>query len=42
MTTNLVEANLLVIMSDVDGLYDDNPHTNQYACLIPLVRNNFV
>ncbi len=38
MTTNLVEANLLVIMSDVDGLYDANPHNNKNARLIPLVE----
>lgn len=38
MTTNLVEANLLVIMSDVDGLYDANPHLNPDAKLIPLVE----
>ncbi len=38
MTTNLVEASLLVIMSDVDGLYDSNPHNNKDARLIPLVE----
>ena len=38
MTTNLVEANLLVIMSDVDGLYDENPHNSSDARLIPLVE----
>lgn len=38
MTTNLVEASLLVIMSDVDGLFDSNPHTDKKAKLIPLVE----
>ncbi|PLY01927.1 MAG: glutamate 5-kinase [Desulfuromonas sp.] len=38
MTTNLAEASLLVIMSDVDGLFDRNPHTDDKATLIPLVE----
>ena len=38
MTTNLVEASLLVIVSDVDGLFDGNPHTDRDAKLIPLVE----
>jgi len=38
MTTNLVEASLLVIMSDVDGLFDSNPHNNPEAQLISLVE----
>jgi len=38
MTTNLVEANLLVIISDVDGLFDGNPHTATNAKLISLVE----
>lgn len=38
MTTNLAEASLLVIMSDVDGLFDCNPHTNDKAQLISLVE----
>ena len=31
MATNLVEAQLLVILSDVDGLYDCDPHKNPKA-----------
>jgi len=38
MTTNLVEASLLVIMSDVDGLYDSDPNRDSGAKLIPLVE----
>jgi glutamate 5-kinase len=38
MTTNLAEAHLLVIMSDVDGLYDRNPHLHSDAKLISLVE----
>ena len=33
----LVEADLLVIMSDIDGLYDGDPRKNQDARLIPVV-----
>lgn len=34
----LVEADLLVIMSDIDGLYDCNPSKNQNAKIIPVVK----
>ncbi len=34
MATNLVEAQLLVILSDVDGLYDSDPRSNPEARLI--------
>lgn len=30
----MVDADLLVLVSDIDGLYDDNPHTNPNAKLI--------
>ncbi len=33
----LAKADLLVIMSDIDGLYDSNPKQNKDAKLIPLV-----
>lgn len=33
-----VDADLLVILSDIDGLYDGNPRTNSDAKFIPLVR----
>lgn len=38
MATNLVEAQLLVILSDVDGLYDCDPRTNKDASLISEVE----
>jgi glutamate 5-kinase len=34
MATNLVEAQLLVILSDVDGLYDSDPRSNPGARLV--------
>jgi glutamate 5-kinase len=38
LATNLVEANLLVILSDVDGLFDRDPRDFPDARLIPLVE----
>jgi glutamate 5-kinase len=38
MVTNLVEAQLLVILSDVDGLYDSDPRNHQDARLITEVE----
>ncbi len=38
MVTNLVEANLLIILSDVDGLYDRDPREHPDASLIPCVE----
>lgn len=32
-----VDADLLIILSDVDGLYDKNPNTNKDAVFIPVV-----
>ncbi|MDI3537415.1 MAG: glutamate 5-kinase [Eubacteriaceae bacterium] len=37
MTADIVGADLLIILSDVDGLYDDNPASNQDAKLIRTV-----
>ncbi|WP_249028616.1 glutamate 5-kinase [Tannockella kyphosi] len=34
----IVKADLLIITSDIDGLYDDNPHTNKDAKRIPYVQ----
>ncbi|NLJ94565.1 MAG: glutamate 5-kinase [Clostridiaceae bacterium] len=34
----LIDANLLVILTDIDGLYDDNPKTNPNAKLIKTVH----
>jgi glutamate 5-kinase len=38
MVTNLVEAQLLAILSDVDGLYDSDPRQNPQAQLITEVE----
>ncbi len=38
MVTNLTEADLLIILSDVDGLYDCDPGKNPEARLIPRVE----
>ncbi len=35
----LVDADLLVLFSDIDGLYDKDPHKNSDAKLIPLVED---
>ena len=37
LVTNLVNADLLVILSDIDGLYDRDPRLHKSAKLIPLV-----
>ncbi len=34
----LVEAELLIVLSDIDGLFDSNPSENQDAKLIPVVE----
>lgn len=33
-----LDADLLLILSDVEGLYDDNPNTNKEAKVIPVVK----
>jgi glutamate 5-kinase len=35
----LIEADLLVLVSDIDGLFDKNPHLHDEAILIPEVKN---
>jgi glutamate 5-kinase len=37
MVANLVDADLLLILSDVEGLYNDDPNLNPDAQLIPVV-----
>ncbi|WP_020006767.1 glutamate 5-kinase [Salinicoccus albus] len=37
VVTELVDADLLIILSDVDGLYDANPHSDPNAALISFV-----
>lgn len=38
IVARLVKADALIILSDIDGLYDDNPNENPDARLIPVVR----
>jgi glutamate 5-kinase len=38
LVANLIDADLLVLLSDVDGLYSDDPRTNPDAELIPVVE----
>ena len=33
----LIGADLLILLSDIDGLYSDDPHTNKEAEMIPMV-----
>ncbi len=39
MVANIVEADLLILLSDIDGLYDGNPNTNKNASLIEEVTH---
>jgi len=38
MVANLIDADLLLILSDIDGLYTANPRTDPDATLIPVVE----
>lgn len=38
LVTNLIEANLLIFLTDTEGLYDRDPRHTKRARLIPLVR----
>jgi len=38
MVANLVDADLLLILGDTAGLYDDDPHRNPEARLIPEIK----
>lgn len=37
VTASIIHADLLILLSDIDGLYDDDPAKNQNAKLIPVV-----
>ncbi len=39
LTTNLIEADLLVILTDTDGLYDADPSVNKGAVMLPVVED---
>lgn len=38
LVTNLVDAHLLIILTDIDGFFDADPRTNPEARLVPLVK----
>ncbi|MDQ5984948.1 MAG: Glutamate 5-kinase [Syntrophus sp. SKADARSKE-3] len=39
MTANITEAHLVISLTNIDGLYDKNPHRSKKAKIIPLVEN---
>lgn len=39
IVTALVEADLLILLSDIDGLYTDNPLVNPHAQFVPVVEH---
>ncbi|MBP8975382.1 MAG: glutamate 5-kinase [Bacteroidetes bacterium] len=38
MVATLIDATMLILLSDIDGLYDSDPHINQSAKLIHIVE----
>jgi len=38
ITAKLVKADMLIILSDIDGFYDKNPQLNENAKLIPVIK----
>jgi glutamate 5-kinase len=38
LVATLLEVDLLVILSDVEGIYDRDPRTHPAACLFPLIK----
>ncbi len=39
LIANLIDADLLILLSDVDGVYDRDPRAHDDARLIPMLRN---
>ena len=39
LIANLIDADLLILLSDVDGVYDRDPRSDEQAELIPMLRN---
>lgn len=39
LVATLIEADLLVLASDIDGVFDKNPHLHADAQLIPVIKN---
>lgn len=37
VVADMVDADLLILFSDIDGLYDDDPHKNKNANFLPVV-----
>ncbi len=38
IVASIIGADLLIIMSDIDGLYSEDPHRNAHAQIIPVVQ----
>lgn len=38
IVAKLIKADALLILTDIDGLYDENPNENEYARIIPVVE----
>ena len=38
IVAKLIQADALIILTDIDGLYDSNPKTNEFARIIPVVE----
>ncbi|MCR5590385.1 MAG: glutamate 5-kinase [Lachnospiraceae bacterium] len=38
LVTALTGADLLILLSDIDGMYTDDPHSNKDAMLIPIIE----
>lgn len=38
VTAKIIQADLLILLSDIDGLFDDDPSSNPTASLIPIVK----
>ena len=38
VTASIINADLLILLSDIDGLYNDDPSKNPQAQLIPVVH----
>lgn len=38
MVTNMIEAHLLINLTDIDGLFDEDPRKNKRAKLIPVIE----
>jgi glutamate 5-kinase len=38
LVTNLAQADLLIILTDIEGVYDKDPRTNPEAKLLPLIK----